>query len=150
MSVLGPQVHCIAVSRLEERRRQWHPTPVLLPGKSRGWRSLVGCSPQGCAESDTTARLHFHYSLACTGGGNGNLLQYSCLENPSGLPSMGSHRVGHDWCDLAAAADWEKKYLFHFTFIVEGGIIPPTYIEISPNKKYIQMKNGKEKSKLSL
>ena len=30
------------------RRRQWHPTPVLLPGKSQGWRSLVGCSPWGC------------------------------------------------------------------------------------------------------
>ena len=30
------------------RRRQWHPTPVLLPGKSHGWRSLVGCSPWGC------------------------------------------------------------------------------------------------------
>ena len=32
----------------EVRRRQWHPTPVLLPGKSHGWRSLVGCSPWGC------------------------------------------------------------------------------------------------------
>ena len=30
-----------------ERRRQWHPTPVLLPGKSYGWRSMVGCSPWG-------------------------------------------------------------------------------------------------------
>ena len=36
------------------RRRQWHPTPVLLPGKSHGWRSLVGCSPWGHKESDTT------------------------------------------------------------------------------------------------
>ena len=42
------------------RRRQWHPTPVLLPGKSHGWRSLVGCSPWGCLESDTTEQLHFH------------------------------------------------------------------------------------------
>ena len=41
-------------------RRQWHPAPVLLPGKSHGWRSLVGCSPRGCLESDTTERLHFH------------------------------------------------------------------------------------------
>jgi len=38
-----------------------------------------------------------------SGEGNGNPLKYSCLENPGGLPSMGSHRVGHDWCDLAAA-----------------------------------------------
>ena len=62
------------------RRRRWHPTPVLLPGKSHGWRSLVGCSPWGHEESDTTERLHF--SLSC----------------------IGSHRVGHDWSDLAAAA----------------------------------------------
>ena len=65
-----------------ERRRQWHPTPVLLPGKSHGWRSLVGCSPWGCEESDTTERLHFHFSLSCIGEGNGNPLQCSCLENP--------------------------------------------------------------------
>ena len=45
-------------------RRQWHPTPVLLPGKSHGWRSLVGCSPWGRWESDTTERLHFHFSLS--------------------------------------------------------------------------------------
>ena len=47
--------------------------------------------------------------LSCTGEGNGNPLQCSCLENPrdgepGGLPSMGLHRVGHDWSDLAAAA----------------------------------------------
>ena len=63
------------------RRRQWHPTPVLLPGKSPGWRSLVGCSPWGREESDTTERLHFHFSLSCIGEGNGNPLQCSCLEN---------------------------------------------------------------------
>ena len=54
-----------------------------------------------------TERLHFHFSLSCIGEGNGNPLQYSCLENPrdgggGGLPSMGLHRVGHDWSDLAA------------------------------------------------
>ena len=63
-------------------RRQWHPTPVLLPGKSHGWRSLVGCSPWGLKESDTTERLPFHFSLSCIGEGNGNPLQCSCLENP--------------------------------------------------------------------
>ena len=61
-------------------RRQWHPTPLLLPGKSHGQRSLVGCSPWGREESDTTERLHF--SLSCIGEGNGNPLQCSCLENP--------------------------------------------------------------------
>ena len=64
------------------RRRQRQPTPALLPGKSHGWRSLVGCSPWGCSESDTTERLYFHFSLSCIGQGNGNTLQYSCLKNP--------------------------------------------------------------------
>ena len=63
-------------------RRQWHPTPVLLPGKSHGLRSLEGCSPWGYSGSDMTERLHFHFSLLCIGEGNGNPLQYSCLENP--------------------------------------------------------------------
>ena len=64
------------------RRRQWHPTPVLLPGKSHGRRSLVGCNPWGREELDTTEQLHFHFSLSCIGEGNGNPLQCSCLENP--------------------------------------------------------------------
>ena len=59
-----------------------NPTPVLLPGKSHGWRSLVGCSPWGHEELDMTERLHFHFSLSCIGEGNGNPLQCSCLENP--------------------------------------------------------------------
>ena len=63
-------------------RRQWHPTPVLLSGKSHGQRSLVGCSPWGCWELDMTERLHFHSSLSCIGEGNGNPLQCSCLEHP--------------------------------------------------------------------
>ena len=59
-----------------------HPTPVLLPGKSHGWRSLVGCSLWGREESDTAERLHFHFLLSRIGEGNGNPLQCSCLENP--------------------------------------------------------------------
>ena len=62
--------------------RQWHLTPVLLPGKSHGRRSLVGCSPWGCEASDMTERLRFHFSFSCIGEGNGNPLQCSCLENP--------------------------------------------------------------------
>ena len=53
-----------------------------LAWKIHGWRSLVGCNPWGPRESDTTERLHFHFSLSCIGEGNGNPLQYSCLENP--------------------------------------------------------------------
>ena len=138
-------------------KRQWQLTPILFPGESHGRRSLVGCSPWGRTESDTTEQLHFHFSLPCTGEGNGNTFQCSCLENPRdggawwaavygvaqsrtrlsdftftfhfhalekemethssilawrilgteepvGLPSMRSHRVGHDWCNLASSA----------------------------------------------
>ena len=75
----------LSPSRLLETsmwRRQWRPTPVPLPGKSHGPRSLAGCSPWGHEESDTTERLHFHFSLSCIGEGNGDPLQCSCLENP--------------------------------------------------------------------
>ena len=61
---------------------QWKPTPALLPGKSYGRRSLVGYIPWGWEELDMTELLHFHFSLSCTGEGNGNPLQCSCLENP--------------------------------------------------------------------
>ena len=60
----------------------WHPTPVLLPGKSHGQRGLEGCNPWGRSGSDTTERLHCHFSLSCIGEENGNPLQCSCLENP--------------------------------------------------------------------
>ena len=74
------------------RRRWWHPTPVLLPGKSHGWRSLVGCSPWGRKESDATERLPFHFSLSCIGEGNGNPLQCSCLEDfPGKNTRVGCH-----------------------------------------------------------
>ena len=58
------------------------PHSSTLASKSHGWRSLVGFSPWGRKESDTTERLHFHFSPSCIGEGNGNLLQYSCMENP--------------------------------------------------------------------
>ena len=48
-------------------RRKWQPTPVFLPGKSHGWRSLVGHSPWSCRELDTTEQLHFHFfTFHCT------------------------------------------------------------------------------------
>ena len=71
----------IGVPMVRDRRRQWHPTPALLPGKSHGWRSLVGCSPWGRKESDTTEQLDSYFSLSCIGEGNGNPLQCSSLEN---------------------------------------------------------------------
>ena len=96
-------------------RKQWHPTPVLLPGKFHGWRSLVGCSPRGRRSrtrlSNFTFTFHFpalekemapHSSvLAWRIPGTGELDR---------LPSMGLHRVGHDWSDLAAAAaNWVRN-----------------------------------------
>ena len=64
-------------------RRHWRPIPVLLPGKSHGRRSPVGCGPW---VTKSRTRLSdftfFHFSLSCIGEGNGNPLQCSCLENP--------------------------------------------------------------------
>ena len=89
------------------RRRQWHPTPVLLPGKSHGWRSLVGCSPWGRRESDTTEQLHFlFHALEMEMATHSSVLAWRIpgTGGPGGLPSMGLRRVGHDWSDLVAAA----------------------------------------------
>ena len=74
----------IRKTSIKMQRRQWEPPLVLLPGKSHGLRNPVGCSPWGCEKSDTTERLHFHFSPSCMGEGNGNPLQGSCLENPRG------------------------------------------------------------------
>ena len=92
-----------------QRRRQWRPTPVLSPGKSHGWRSLVGCGPWCCYESDTTEQLHFTFhfhALEEEMAAHSSVLAWRIpgMGEPGGLPSMGSHRVGHDWSDLAAAA----------------------------------------------
>jgi len=84
------------------QRRQWHPTPVLLPGKSHGQRSLVGCSPWALEESDATEWLHLHFSLSCIGEENGNLLQCSCLENP---------RDGGDWWAAFYGVAQSRKWL---------------------------------------
>ena len=90
-------------------RRQWHPTPVLLPGKSHGRRSLVGCSPWGRWGSDRlsdfTFTFHFH-ALEKEMATHSSVLSWRIpgTGEPGGLPSMGSHRVGHNWSDLAAAA----------------------------------------------
>ena len=83
-------------------RRQWHPTPVLLSGKSHGRRSLVGCSPWGCEESGMTEQLHFHFSLSCIGEGNSNPLQCSCLENPRDRRAWWAavHGVTQSWTQL--------------------------------------------------
>ena len=89
-------------------RRKWRPTPVLFPGESHGWRSLVGCSPWGREESDTAKQLHFHFSFSHIGEGNDNPLQCSC-PNPrdGGAWWAAIYGVAQSWkqlSDLAAAA----------------------------------------------
>ena len=82
-------------------RRQWHPTPVLLPGKSHGRRSLVGCSPRVAKSqtrlSDFTFTFHFH-ALEKEMATHSSVLALRIpgTGEPGGLPSMGSHGVGHD------------------------------------------------------
>ena len=82
-------------------RRQWHPTPVLLPGKSHGRRSLVQAAVHGVAEgqtrlSDFTFTFHFH-ALEKEMATHSSVLAWRIpgTVEPGGLPSMGSHRVGH-------------------------------------------------------
>ena len=96
-------------SRTANRRRQWHPTPVLLPGKSHGWRSLVGYS-SGVTKSrtqlsDFTLTFHFH-ALEKEMATHSSVLAWRIpgTGECGGLPSLGSHRVWHDWSNLAAAA----------------------------------------------
>ena len=67
---MHPNVHCSTIHKSQDIETTY------------GQRSLIGCSPWGCQESDTTERLYFHSSLSCIGEGNGNPLQCSCLENP--------------------------------------------------------------------
>ena len=83
-----------------KRRRQWHPTPVLLPGKSHGWRSLVGCSEWGREESDRTEGfpVHFHFhALEKEMATHASVLAWRILGTgkPGGLLSM----VGHTESD---------------------------------------------------
>ena len=59
-SLPGSSVHGIFQARLLEWVLEW----LLLPGKSHGWRSLVGCSPWGCQESDTIEQLHYPLPIA--------------------------------------------------------------------------------------
>ena len=84
------------------QRRQWQPTPVLLPGKSHGRRSLVGSAVHGVARSqarlsDFTLTFHFH-ELEKEMATHSSIPAWRIpgTEEPSGLPSMGLHRVGHD------------------------------------------------------
>ena len=99
----------IIFSASQWQGRRWHPTFVLVPRESHGRRSLVGCSPWGREELDTTEQLHFHFhfhALEKEMATHSGVLAWRIpgMAEPGGLPSIGSRRVGHDWSDLVAAA----------------------------------------------
>ena len=111
------QSHFQVYSTVSLRRRRWPPTPVLSPGESHARRSLVGCSPWGREESDTTEWLHFHFSLSCIGEGNGNPLQCSCLENPrdggawwAAVYGITQSRTWLKGLSMHACMHWRRKW----------------------------------------
>ena len=114
----------LLIPSIMSQRRQWHPTLVLLPGKSHGQRSLVGCS-HGVAKSwtrlsDFTFTFRFH-ALEKAMATHSSVLAWRIpgVEEPGGLPSMGSHRVGHDWSDLAAAAALCLAHIYSISGILK-------------------------------
>ena len=128
--------HTESPNLLSPGRCEWRPTPVLLPGKSHGWRSLEGCRPWGRKQSDTTERLHFHFSFSCIGEGNGNPLQCSCLENP---------RDGGAWwaaiSGVAQSRTWLKWLSGRKTWKIQGVLFVPQ----SPETK--QISSGQQTSR---
>ena len=128
----------------QSRRRQWQPTPVLLLGKSHGRRSLVACSPWSREESNTTEQctftFHFH-ALEKEMATHSSILAWRIpgIAEPDGLPSMGSHRVGHDWSDLAAAAEQPVKKLRNLTFVLFQSLLHSISNQ-PPNDKYFFLK----------
>ena len=99
--ILKLQLQYFSHHQAEKQRRQWHPTPVLLPGKSHGWRILVGCSPWGrWVRHDwaTSLSLFQFHSLEKEMATHSSFLAWRIpgAGEPGGLTSMGSCRIGHD------------------------------------------------------
>ena len=95
----------------QQHKRQWHPTPVLLPGKSHGRRSLVGCSPWGRWESDTTERLPFHFhALEKEMATHSSVLAWR-ITGMGGLPSLGSQ--SRTWLKRLSSSSSKPKKLSH-------------------------------------
>ena len=115
----------LSAAQLVFRRRRWHPTPVLLPGKSHGRRGLVGCSPWGHWELDTTERLHFIFSLSCTGEGNGNPLQCSWNPRDGGAWWAAVYGVAQSWTRLKWLSSSSNLFSPRTTSQVESEA-PPT------------------------
>ena len=85
----------------QDRRRQWHPTPVLLPENPMDggawWAAIHGIAKSPIQLSDFTFTFHFH-ALEKEMGTHSSVLAWRIpgTGEPDGLPTMGSHRVGHD------------------------------------------------------
>ena len=131
------------LSTRQLRRRQWHPTPVLLPGKSCGRRSLVGCSPWGRSSRtrlrNFTFTFHFH-ALEKEMATHSSVLAWRIpgTWKPGWLPSMAHllHRVGHDWSDLAAAGQLRVLWCF-----LQGDASMKQQLEITWVKGYFRLLN---------
>ena len=126
----------------------WQPTPVLLPGKSHGRGSLEGCSPWGRWGSDTTERLHFHFSLPCIGEGNGNPLQCSCLENPrdgrawwAGVYGVAQSRTQLKWLS-SSSSEFKFRYAISFyptiTLLLKIKSSDKSYAELYIDKLFLR------------
>ena len=120
-------------------KRQWHPTPVLLPGKSmdRGawWAAVHGVAGSSERLSDFTFTFHFH-ALEKEMAPHSSVLAWRIpgTGKPDGLPSLGSHRVGHDWSDLAAAAAaviWQLGYMWQ--------VLARLYFSVNLNEIWVKL-----------
>ena len=135
---------------IPHRRRQWQPTSVLLPGKSHGQRSLIGCCLWGHKSltwlSDFIFTFHFH-ALEKEMATHSSVLAWRMpgAGEPGGLPSMGLHRVGHDWSDLAAVAAAALspfmvqylKALFEMNMLFENIVLNPKFEEWQAGREII-------------
>ena len=133
--------------------RWWHPTLVLLPGKSHGRRSLVGCSPLG------SRRVGHDWatSLSRIREGNGNPLQCSCLENPrdGGAWCAAIYGVAQSWTRLKRLSSSSRDifkigictyYVFHFLYWMT---IQESYLYLLKNPVSLFVKNKTKQNKTS-
>ena len=104
-------------------RRQWHPIPVLLPGKSHGWRSLVGCSPWGHWGSETTEWLHFHHVLISSA----SVRSISFLSFIVPIFAWNVPLVSLNFLEEISSLSHSIVFLYIFALITEEGFISPCY-----------------------
>ena len=133
-----------------QQRRQWQPTPVFLPGKSHGLRSLVGCSPWGHCESDTTEWLCFHFSLSYIGEGNDNPLQCSCLGNPrdGGAWWAAVYGVSLSWTRLKWLRSSSSRYADDTTLMAEREELKSLLMKVKEESENVGLKLNIQKAKI--